>query len=179
MLTEQEEKDILLSVITAQPNLKERVSRCVARAYTYVLDGAESFDELEGVEKTILGVKVEKYVLRDLGFRMKMTKETMARLREKDPTADISNTLLDTRIGGIDVDVKQSVSGNWMVPPEAFGKWLLVFKTNLTNMSYSMGIVNATKERLREKPNQDKKLSLKADAMRNIRWIIYENKIPI
>jgi hypothetical protein len=164
----------LRAEITRHKNLNTKTALCVKRAMHFSLDGAYSFEELEGVEKSIMGIKIEKYWLRTFGYPMKMTAEKVKRLNEESPDSPVSNTLLDTEICGIPVDVKHTIGDNWMIPKEAIGHWLLLFKTNIFEHTVSVGLFKAEIERLTLGENQDKKKSLRASAKQFIDWIIVD-----
>ena len=144
----------ICSAISSLDNLKNRTSSVISRAITYVLDGSR-IEELEGVEKTILGTKIEKF-----GFPNKM-----------------QNTLLDTEIASIPVDLKHTLNKTWMVPPEAVDKWLLLFRTDLNNNVYNMGLIKATLDNLTVGVNQDKKRSVSKQGKKTITWIIENHSI--
>lgn len=166
------ERAAILNRIAALENLKPITASVFTRALNYVLDGAADFDELEGVEKSVIGLKIEKYWLRSFGFPMKMTKQKIERLVRENPGQTFVNTLLDTEIAEIPVDLKHTIGDNWMVPPEAFGHWLLLFKSNLSDNTYSLGLFKADAGHLTLKGNQDKKLNISAEGKKHITWII-------
>lgn len=169
---EDKELSALRAEIMALPDLVQNSASCVNRAMGYALDGAYSFEELEGVEKSVMGLKIEKYWLKTFGFQMKMTSAKIARLLKEDPSRTIENTLLDTEIAGIPVDVKHTIGDNWMVPPEAVGHWLLLFRTDIINHRFSVGLFKADIDKLTIGTNQDKKRNIRAWAKKNIDWLI-------
>lgn len=168
------ELSALRTEIMRHKTLAEDTADCVRRAMNFALDGAYSFEELEGVEKSIMGIKIEKYWLRKFGYPMKKTREKLARLMQEEPGKIIANTLLDTEILGIPVDVKHTIGDNWMIPPEAIGHWLLLFKTNIFTQTVSMGLFKADIEHLTLCGNQDKKKSIRGRSKNMIDWLIVD-----
>ena len=116
-----------------------------------------TFAELEPNEKTVLGTKVEAALRYLLGF----------------PRAK-----LDFFIGGHDVDVKYSSTGQWMIPPEAKGHVCIVAQADETTGLFSFGLVAALTDRLRTGSNRDAKVSFLAEARKHIRWIAHSQPYP-
>jgi Restriction endonuclease NaeI len=77
--------------------------KLVSDAVDFVIDPTRTartkISELDNVEKTFIGLKIEHY-LRDF--------------------LDVPKGLRDLRLNGIDVDIKNTVSRTWMIPPETY-----------------------------------------------------------
>jgi Restriction endonuclease NaeI len=87
--------------------------------------------------------------------------------------------LLDYKIAGIEVDCKYSQTiGAWMIPPEAIDKLcLLVSADDATGLWY-MGLVRATRDKLRVGTNRDLKSSLSAGGQSQIHWLFHGAELP-
>jgi hypothetical protein len=173
-----QERAAIISKIVEHQDLRVKTAAQVRRALDYALDGAESFEELEAVEKSIIGIKIEKYWLRQFDFPMKKTKQKLERLTRENPGQVFQNTLLDTEIANVPVDLKHTIGDNWMVPLEAVGHWLLLFQTNMEGKTFNLGLFKADPENLTKGGNQDKKVNICASAKETITWIIKDEPIP-
>lgn len=128
--------------------LRETIDRVIDTPST----GRRTFDDLEKTERTYLGTKVELLLRRRTGFPRGHT--------------------MDLNINGQEVDIKFTTSGAWMIPPEAVGKLMLVIAADDANGRFWMGLVKADSQKLRGGGNRDKKTSLSAEGLRNIRWLV-------
>lgn len=127
----------------------------------YILDGEASLDDLEACEKALFGVKFEKRFIKALGLPRKISKK-------KNP----HGLKLDTRIAGINLDIKTTLGGKtWMIPGEAVGEWLFVVAVDLKAQTFSCGFLKATPENLCAGKNQDKKGSVSAEGRCRVRWL--------
>ncbi len=83
--------------------LTARFPKIVRDAIDFVLDSVRTAQtrlcELDNVEKTFIGLKLEHFI-RDL--------------------VDMPKGLRDLEINGIDVDIKNTVGGNWSIPQETY-----------------------------------------------------------
>lgn len=87
--------------------------------------------------------------------------------------------VLDYRIGGEDVDCKYSQSmGGWMLPPECFGRLLLVATASDATGTWSLGFVRATEENRRTSANRDGKTSLNPRGRAQIDWLALNAQLP-
>lgn len=156
------------------PNLKPRASVIVRRALDYVLDGASHISELESPEKTPLGTKIEKYFLKEFDLPMKKTPQVIKRLAKEG--IHHQNPKHDTVIAGIPVDCKNTIRRNWMISPNCCGIWVLLFKTNCDNYTFSMGLLKTVPENVSVKWNGDHKRNVSAKGSAAIHWIIQNEK---
>lgn len=125
-------------------------------AIDFVLDpvrtGRTELSQLDNVEKTFVGLKIEHYV-RDF-------------LRAPKGVRDLV-------IDGQDVDIKNTLDNSWMIPPETYANEdpCLVITSKEEESTCWMGIMLARKEYLNA-PNRDGKRGVKSGAVRNILWLV-------
>lgn len=169
-ISETEElNNLKQTILDLSPEVFSETAKIVKRALLYVLDGEEHLDDLEGCEKTQLGIKIEKYWLTHFSLPKKITSNKVKRLHAEGVI--VNNPSLDTEIAGIDVDIKHSIGTSWMIPQEAFGKWCLLFSTHFEEQTYSLGLLKMSPENLTLKGNRDTKLSVSANGRKNINWL--------
>ena len=128
-------------------------------AIEFVLDpirtGRTSITELDNVEKTFIGLKIEHYI-RDL--------------------LDAPKGVRDLELLGHDVDIKNTVSRSWswMIPPETFRgeePVILLAADEEARQSW-MGLMLARSEYLGA-PNRDGKRGILSSAYANILWLAH------
>lgn len=126
-------------------------------AIEFVLDsirtGRTSISELDNVEKTFIGLKIEHYV-RDL--------------------LDAPKGVRDLELLGHDVDIKNTVSRSWswMIPPETFRgeEPVILLAADEDERKSWMGLMLARDQYLGA-PNRDGKRGVLAPAYANILWL--------
>jgi hypothetical protein len=128
----------------------------VREAIDFVLDpirtARTSITDLDNVEKTFIGLKVE-HLLRDF--------------------LDIPKGLRDLEVDGMDVDIKNTVRDTWMIPPETYGKeepCLVIASEEATHRCW-LGIIIA-RDKYLSKPNRDKKRAVSSKGFENILWLV-------
>lgn len=114
--------------------------------------GRRFIGELEKTEKTYLGTKVEMLLRHRMGFA--------------------KGSFLDLSVGGREVDIKFTVRGNWMVPPEAVGQVLLLVAADESRGLCWMGLIKADLDKLTEGKNRDVKKTVSKDGFGHIRWLL-------
>lgn len=131
----------VLRLSGGQARLTAEFPVLVQNAMEFVLDpvrtGRTKLALLDNVEKTFVGLKSEHF-FRDF--------------------LDVPKGLRDLVIGGVDVDVKNTVRGNWMIPQETYttsGPCVLI-ACDEENQRCWLGLFLARAEYLNA-PNQDKK----------------------
>lgn len=143
-------------------NFDREIPLLLRKAIDEVIDsprtGRFTVDELEKTEKTYLGTKVEVLLRNWLGF----------------PKGNVLDLLVD----GIEVDVKNTMGGNWMIPIEAVGFPCLLVKTDEKLARFSIGIIIARPEYLRPKPNRDGKKGISTAGQQNIEWLLRDAQYP-
>jgi hypothetical protein len=134
----------------------------VQDAVDFVIDPVRTartrISDLDSVEKTFIGLKIEHFLRDFLG---------------------IPNGLRDLRIGGLDVDVKNTVRATWMIPPETFSNeepCVLVMVATERN-ACSLGVFIARASYL-NKPNRDRKRSVRKKSFENIWWLLEGEPLP-
>ncbi len=132
------------------------------RSLDEVIDGARTgrycVEQLEKTEKTYIGTKVE-IVLRfafDLGRGKK----------------------LDNLIAGHEVDTKFSLTGQWMIPPEAVNEVCWVVSADDARGTFSAGLIRTSLDVLTAGANQDKKRTLCAAGKLRIHWLVRDGPLP-
>jgi hypothetical protein len=114
--------------------------------------------ELDSIEKTFVGLKIE-HVVRDM--------------------LDVPKGLRDLVIDGIDVDIKNTIGDTWMIPPETYRTEdaCLVIASEETTHRCWMGLMLARDAYLNA-PNRDQKRGVRSGAFRNILWLVEGAQYP-
>lgn len=154
----------VLTRFTAIPGLSVMVGKAIRQALNEVIDGARTkryrFEQLDKEEKTYIGKKIE-IILRDaLGL----------------PKGHIC----DLDVDGIEVDIKWSASGHWMIPRENIDQICLVITAteNEIGSTFNMGLIRTTLAVLNIGKNQDQKRTISAVGMRQVRWLFQSEPMP-
>jgi hypothetical protein len=116
-----------------------------------------SYSDLEKVEKTYVGTRVEIRLRKFWGF---------------------PKGRLDLRIGHTDVDVKHTMESGWMIPHEAVGMPCVLSAADEERGLCFLGLAVTKREYLTAGANQDGKVSLAAAAWPNIRWLVRDEPYP-
>lgn len=120
--------------------------------------GRFTLAETEKTEKTYLGTKVEILVRSYLGFSR--------------------GERLDLSIGGVDVDIKNTMKRQWTLPPEAVGQPCLLNRVNESKAICDVGIVLVREEYLNPGRNRDAKGTLSKFGREHIWWILKDHPYP-
>lgn len=134
----------------------------IADAIEFVIDPVRTarttVAELDKVEKTFVGLKIEHF-FRDF--------------------LDLPIGIRDLRIDGIDLDIKNTVGVTWMIPQETYRNeepCLLIASASKDN-SCSLGLMLARDAYL-SKPNRDKKRGVNKVGRSNIFWMVEGQPLP-
>lgn len=119
--------------------------------------GRRSYDELEKTEKTYIGTRVEI--------------ELRAML-------NLKRGKLDTVILGHDVDIKNTMGSNWMIPTEAVGHPCILVAADEARAVCYLGLIVARPEYLTTGQNKDSKKSISALGFANILWLLNAHPYP-
>jgi len=142
-------------------NLRRDLPALMRQAIDEVIDaprtGRVFASELEKTEKTYIGTKAE-ILIRNY-FRL-------------------PKGILDLRIDGLDVDVKNTLGQTWMIPREAIGKPCIVVASDEPKRTFFFGIFIAKPDHLTAGLNQDKKSSVSVEGHRNIHWLLENEQYP-
>lgn len=119
--------------------------------------GRRSYDELEKTEKTYIGTRVEI--------------ELRAMLQ-------LSKGRLDTVILGNDVDIKNTMGSNWMIPTEAIDHPCILVAADEVRATSYLGLFVARPKYLTHGQNKDSKKSISAEGFTNIFWLLLDHPYP-
>ena len=148
------EKD-LVKRAGSMERLRADLPRLIREAIDEVIDtprtGRVHASELEKTEKTYIGTKVE----------------ILVRNYFKLPKG-----ILDLKIDGLDVDVKNTLANNWMIPKEAVGKPCILVYSDEQKRRCGFGVVVAHDIHLGAGSNQDKKKSISKTGFAMIHWMM-------
>ena len=139
-----------------------RFPEIISDAVDYVVDPVRTarttVAELDNVEKTFIGLKVEHFLRDFIG---------------------VPKGLRDLRLADEDVDVKNTVRNNWMIPPETFrnAEPCILVMVATEDHKCSLGIIIA-REGYLNKPNRDGKRSIKSTSFDQIYWIFRNANLP-
>lgn len=119
--------------------------------------GRRSYDELEKTEKTYIGTRVEI--------------ELRALLH-------LSKGKLDTSIRGHDVDIKNTMGSNWMIPTEAVDHPCILVAADEARAKCYLGLIVARSAYLTRGQNKDAKKTISAQGFENILWLLRDHPYP-
>jgi hypothetical protein len=144
--------------------LQTNFPNIVRDAVDFVLDPVRTartrVAELDNVEKTFIGLKLEHFV-RDL--------------------LDVPKGLRDLVIGGMDVDIKNTVGNNWSIPQETYrsSEPCLLMAVNDSKYTCSLGLIIAKLEYLHGGVgNRDTKRGVSKAGFENILWLVEDRPFP-
>ena len=119
--------------------------------------GRRAYEELEKTEKTYIGTRVE-IELRAL--------------------LDLKKGRLDCVIQGHDVDIKNTMGANWMIPTEAIDAPCILVAADEARALCYLGLVVARPEYLTAGQNKDAKRSISAEGFTHILWLLRDHPYP-
>jgi hypothetical protein len=134
----------------------------VRDAIDFVIDPVRTarttISQLDNVEKTFIGLKVEHY-FRDL--------------------LDVPKGIRDLVIDGLDVDIKNTVGSSWMIPPETYRTEdpCILIATAKDEGHCRLGLMLARDAYL-TRPNRDSKRAVSANGKGNILWLVPDAPFP-
>lgn len=131
--------------------------KCVDDVIMTPKTGRRSYDELEKTEKTYIGTRVEI--------------ELRAMLR-------LPKGKLDTVILEQDVDIKNTMGSNWMIPTEAIDQPCILVAADEVSATCYLGLFVARFEYLTLGQNKDSKKSVSALGFANILWLLLDHPYP-
>jgi len=155
-------QDAIYARLGGADALEQRFPVVMREAIEYVIDPVRTartrIAELDNVEKTFVGLKIEHY-FRDL--------------------LDVPKGIRDLEIAGMNVDIKHTVRTTWMIPPETYrtGDPCVLIATADDAGSCSLGLILARDEYL-NKPNRDAKRGVASFGRENILWVIRNAPFP-
>ncbi|MEO0621844.1 MAG: NaeI family type II restriction endonuclease [Pseudomonadota bacterium] len=131
--------------------------QCVDDVIMTPKTGRRSYDELEKTEKTYIGTRVEI--------------ELRAML-------NLPKGKLDTVILGHDVDIKNTMGSNWMIPTEAVDHPCILAAADEIRAACYLGLIVARTDYLTQGQNKDSKKSVSALGFANIFWLLLDHPYP-
>lgn len=138
--------------------LTSRFPELVRDAVDAVLDPVQTartrLHELDNVEKTFVGLKLE-HMVRDF--------------------LDVPKGLRDLKINGTDVDIKNTVQDNWSIPQETYrnSEPCLLMAVDEEKHKCFLGLIIAKPEYLHKgKGNRDTKKGVSSAGFKNILWLV-------
>lgn len=131
--------------------------QCVDDVIMTPKTGRRSYDELEKTEKTYIGTRVE------IELRALLT---------------LPRGKLDTLILGHDVDIKNTMGSNWMIPTEAVDHPCILVAADEVRARCYLGLINARLDYLTLGQNKDAKKSVSAQGFANILWLLRDHPYP-
>jgi len=131
--------------------------QCVDDVIMTAKTGRRSYDELEKTEKTYIGTRVEI--------------ELRAML-------NLPKGKLDTVILGRDVDIKNTMGSNWMIPTEAVDHPCILVAADEVRATCYLGLIVARPDYLTLGQNKDSKKSISALGFANILWLLLDHPYP-
>ncbi len=157
------ERDILARC-GGKAELLNRFPMLVRDAVDFLLDSVRTARtrvvELDNVEKTFIGLKLEHFV-RDM--------------------LDVPKGLRDLVVDGIDVDIKNTVGANWSIPQETYrsSEPCLLMAVNDAAFTCSLGLIVAKPAYLHQgKGNRDTKKGVSAEGFQHIKWLVADAPFP-
>lgn len=157
------ELQTVLNYIRRIPDLEKRAAHALRDAIDYVLLGEKtgrySIAQLTRQEKAHIGTQVEIWLRREI-------------------LGNVEGELLDAKIAGIEVDIKNTIGENWMIPHEAVGQLCLLITLNEVERCFSIGLLRCNLDRLGA-TNQDGKRGISAAARKEIEWILNRAVLPV
>jgi hypothetical protein len=155
-------EEAIYAAVGGRERFAETIPAMLRQAIDEVIDTARSkrftLGELEKTEKTYLGTKV-KILLRnvlDAGRGAHM----------------------DLLIDGIEVDVKNTVSGAWTIPNEAIGHVCILISSDEAKSLCSFGLIVIRPEILNRGRNRDGKTTIRKAELANVHWLLKNERYP-
>ncbi|WP_299602586.1 NaeI family type II restriction endonuclease [uncultured Tateyamaria sp.] len=149
-------RDGIFAIAGGNTEIQDAFPQAVRDAIDFVLDpirtGRTEIRELDNVEKTFVGLKIEHYVRDILGA---------------------PKGIRDLVIGSRDVDIKNTLDNSWMIPPETYRDEgpCLVINSKEDESRCWMGVILARESYLNA-PNRDGKRGVKSGAVENVLWLV-------
>lgn len=155
--------DTFHTLVAARISKPSDISSVIVKSIIELIDPVRTkrkdVADLEKVEKTFIGTKVEMILRYQLEVERGLT--------------------LDCVIDGVEFDIKCTIGQTWMIPPEAIDNFCVVVKINWNKKRISLGTFLASKNYLTSGTNQDKKRSISADGKKTIKWFFVDQPFLI
>ncbi|MGB5864248.1 MAG: NaeI family type II restriction endonuclease [Sulfitobacter sp.] len=138
-------------------NFAAMLRTCVDDVIMTPKTGRRAYEELEKTEKTYIGTRVE-IELRAL--------------------LDLPKGRLDCVIRGHDVDIKNTMGANWMIPTEAVNAPCILVAADEARALCYLGLIVARPNYLTAGQNKDAKRTISAAGFTHIHWLLREHPYP-
>ena len=138
-------------------NFPAMLRQCIDDVIMTPKTGRRSYDELEKTEKTYIGTRVE-IELRAL--------------------LNLPKGRLDTLVLGHDVDIKNTMGSNWMIPTEAVDHPCILVAADEARARCYLGLIKARPEYLTLGQNKDAKKTVSASGFAHILWLLRDHPYP-
>ena len=156
-------RDGIYGKLGGEQRLRAELPTLIKNAVDFVIDPERTLrtkiSDLDKVEKTFIGLKIEHYLRDWLGVPKGLTR--------------------DLQIDGIEVDIKNTIGSTWMIPPETYRveePCLLIATAKFDGRCW-LGLVLARKKYLNAQ-NRDKKRSVSEEGKRHIMWLVRDEPYP-
>lgn len=156
-------RDGIYAKLGGKDRLKEELPGLIKNAVDFVIDPERTLrtkiSDLDKVEKTFIGLKIEHYLRDWLGVPKGLSRDLL--------------------IDDIEVDIKNTIGSTWMIPPETYRveePCLLIATAKFDGRCW-LGLVLARKNYLNAE-NRDKKRSVSEEGKRNIMWLVRDEPYP-
>lgn len=140
----------------------EKVPVLIRQSFDEVIDAPRTnrftLSEIEKTEKTYLGTKIEILLRNYLKFP--------------------KGAVLDMLVAGVEVDIKNTVGRNWMVPTESLGLPAFLIRANEKTAVCDVGMAIFRPEYMTSGANKDSKRQLSAVHHANIWWMLRSHPYP-
>ncbi len=158
-------RDGIFAHAGGEQKLRKELPILIKNAVDFVIDPVRTartkMSELDKVEKTFIGLKIEHYLRDWLGAPKGLHR--------------------DLNIDGVEVDIKNTIGSSWMIPPETFRAeepCLLIATAKFDGRCW-LGLVLARDAYLNSaEGNRDKKRSISEAGRRNIMWLVEDQEYP-
>ena len=138
--------------------LRSKVPLLIRRAIDEVIDTPRTGRlALNETEKTYIGTKIE-ILIRDFW--------------------GLPKGKLDLIVDGLDVDIKNTIGNNWMIPTEAIDKPCILIASDEDKSLCYLGIIVARLDYLTAGQNKDAKRSISKEGFKHILWLLCEQPYP-
>lgn len=157
-------RDEIVRRLGSMTEMESRFPLLVRDAVDFVLDPVRtartSIKELDNVEKTFIGLKLEHFV-RDM--------------------LDAPKRLRDLELCGKDVDIKNTVQNNWSIPQETYraSEPCLLMAVDEAKHTCFLGLIVAKPVYLHSGlGNRDTKKGVSSEGFKNILWLLKDHGFP-
>jgi hypothetical protein len=168
-VTESHRDHALLTALASEITARAGGAQALASSFSTMLrtcvddvimtpkTGRRAYEELEKTEKTYIGTRVE-IELRAL--------------------LDLPKGRLDCVIRGHDVDIKNTMGTNWMIPTEAINAPCILVAADEASALCYLGLIVARPDYLTAGQNKDAKRTISAAGFADILWLLREHPYP-